>query len=354
MDFLDYLHKTKIVGLSPMDGVTDEPFRLTLAHYSRPDVFFTEFVSAEGLAHNGIKLFDHLMFKESEVPIVGQLFGKDPTSFYAAAVILCHLGFQGIDINMGCPAHTVTQHGSGAALIAKPDLAAEIIKAVKNGIDDYHLGRTNPKKLRLKEKTLKTIDKLRAYSGVDKLETLPRPTLSVKTRLGIHESTIDQWVPHLLTLPINFLTLHGRTLKQGYSGTANWDDIAHAKKLSTDSNVLLFGNGDVPNRLAAAPFFEKYQVDGILIGRSTMGNPWAFLDYAYTPTVEDRFRAMFYHSQVFLELFPTRRFEILRRHYISYVTGLAGATELRMRLVRVNSLKDLEDLEQEILSRAGN
>jgi tRNA-dihydrouridine synthase len=154
-----------IIGLSPMDGVTDAAFRLTQVEIAKPDIIFTEFVSAEGIAHNAIKLFDQLLYSSKERPIIGQLFGKDPDSFYLATIILCHLGFDGIDINMGCPAKKVTQHGSGAALIEKPEVAAKIILAAQKGIADYQKDPKIFETLNLKQKVLDVIQRNLDYSG---------------------------------------------------------------------------------------------------------------------------------------------------------------------------------------------
>ncbi|KKQ90915.1 MAG: tRNA-dihydrouridine synthase [Candidatus Shapirobacteria bacterium GW2011_GWE1_38_92] len=196
-------------GLSPMDGITDEPFRLIQTEIAQPDVIFTEFVSAEGISRGGFKLYDQLLYKPQERPIIGQLFGKDPQSFYAGAIILAELGFDGIDINMGCPAKTVTANGSGAALIENPQLASEIIKSVANGINDWHTDKNALKKLKLKSKLDQVILRNQKYSQL-KISSKIKPTLSVKTRLGINESIIDQWIPHLLKHPIDFLTIQGR------------------------------------------------------------------------------------------------------------------------------------------------
>jgi len=166
MDLKTFIHSQKIVGLSPMDGITDEAFRLTQCQITKPDLIFTEFVSAEGLAHNAVKLFDTLLYSSIERPIIGQLFGKDPDSFYIAALILCHLGFDGIDINFGCPAKTVTQHGSGASLIDKPELASQIIKSVQKAVSDFSKNKFTLENLKLKEKVLEVIKRNQKYSNL--------------------------------------------------------------------------------------------------------------------------------------------------------------------------------------------
>ena len=343
MDFKAFIHSQKIVGLSPLDGITDEAFRLTQCQIARPDIIFTEFVSAEGLAHSAVKLFDTLLYSNEERPIIGQLFGKDPDSFYMAAVILCHLGFDGIDINFGCPAKTVTQHGSGASLIEKPELASQIIKSVQKAVSDFAKNKVTLKNLKLKQKALKVIDRNLKYSEfAEKII----PTVSVKTRLGISFDTTDTWIPFLLSHKLDFLTLHGRTLKQGYSGVANWGSIATAAKLAHKANTIFFGNGDVQSRSQALEYCQKYNVDGVLIGRSATGNPWAFNDK--NPDFKEKFSAMLLHAKNFTDTFPSRRFDPLRRHFLLYVSGHPHASELRQEIVKLTKIDQLYALEERL------
>lgn len=342
MDLKVFFHSQKIIGLSPMDGITDEAFRLTQCQIARPDIIFTEFVSAEGLAHSAVKLFDTLLFSREERPIIGQLFGKDPDSFYIAAVILCHLGFDGIDINFGCPAKTVTQHGSGASLIDKPELASQIIKSVQKAVSDFANQKVTLKDFKLKEKVLKVIDRNIKYSGAEK--TIP--TISVKTRLGTTTDTSDIWIPFLLSHKLDFLTLHGRTLKQGYSGLADWGAIARAAKLAKKAKTIFFGNGDVQSRKEALDYCQKYGVDGVLIGRSAMGNPWAFNDRK--PDFKEKFSAMLLHAKNFTDIFPSRRFDPLRRHFLLYVSGHPQAKQLRQEIVKLTSIDQLYLLEERL------
>lgn len=351
MDLKTYIHSKKIVALSPMDGITDEAFRVTQCEIAKPDIIFTEFVSAEGLAHSAVKLFDTLLYSSQERPIVGQLFGKDPDSFYIAAVILCHLGFDGIDINFGCPAKTVTQHGSGASLIEKPELAGQIIKSVQKAVADFKDNKVSLKDLKLKEKVFKVINRNIKYSSPlvkEGLGEIVIPTISVKTRIGISSDTTDTWIPFLLSHHLDFLTLHGRTLKQGYAGTANWDSIAAAAKLAKKANTIFFGNGDVESRAQALEYCQKYGVDGVLIGRAAMGNPWVFNDKK--PEFKEKFKAMLLHAKNFTEIFPARRFDPLRRHFLLYVSGHPAAKELRMEIVKLNKIDELYVLEERLLN----
>ncbi len=330
-----------LVGLSPMDGITDEAFRLTQCHTAKPDLIFTEFVSAEGLAHGATKLFDQLLYSPIERPIIGQLFGKDPDSFYKASIILCALGFDGIDINMGCPAKTVTQHGSGASLIGKPPLASEIIKSVRQAINDFVSQKVKINQIGLKDKVLDLIDHQHVKPDHP-------PTLSVKTRLGITTSIVDQWIPFLLQHRLDFLTLHGRTLKQGYSGLADWSQIKQAVDIAADFSISIIGNGDIHSRQQGIEYCQKYGTAGVLIGRASLGNPWAFNNSH--PTPQQRFDAALYHFQVFQQIFPHRRTDSLRRHLLAYTSGLANAKQLRSRLVKVNTINDFLRLEKDFVA----
>ncbi len=353
----NFLTKTPIIALSPMDGITNEAFRLLQTEIGKPDLMFTEFVSAEGISHGGVKLYDTLLFSPQERPMIGQLFGKNPESFYKSAIILSELGFDGIDINMGCPAKTVIQNGSGAALIGKPDLALQIIQAVKKGIDDWFSNKVKITDLGLNQKSLDVITRNKKYSQIESLpvkggarraEGFVRPTISVKTRLGITESTIDSWASVLLAQDLDFLTIHGRTLKQGYAGTADWSEIQKVVKLAKNTKTKIFGNGDIDSKSQGLEFCKKYGVDGILIGRAACGNPWCFIDHLATP--KERFSAMLLHAQIFTTVFPHRRFDGLRKNFLFYASGLVNAKQLRSKLVRLNSIEDILQLEAEFLS----
>jgi len=335
-----------------MDGITDAAFRLTQVEIAKPDIMFTEFVSAEGLAHNAVKLFDQLLYSSKEHPIIGQLFGKDPDSFYLATIILCHLGFDGIDINMGCPAKKVTQHGSGAALIENPELAGKIILAVKKGIADY---QTDPKvffKLNLKQKVLDIIKRNLDYSysplvkeRLGEIEN-KKISFSIKTRIGTTDSVVSTWIPFLCSFKPDFITLHGRTLKQGYAGTANWDEIAAAAIICHHSNINILGNGDILNRQMANEYCAKYGTDGALIGRAAMGNPWLFDNK--TVNFKEKYQAMLTHARHFVEIFPQRRFDPLRHHFLLYVSGHPSASVLRQEIVKLTSIDQLCSLEHAI------
>jgi len=352
MTFKQLLNSNQpIIGLSPMDGITDEPFRLVQCQIAKPDVVFTEFVSAEGLTHGGVKLYDQLLYSPQERPIVAQLFGKDPDSFYKSAVILCQLGFDGIDINMGCPAKTVIHHGSGAALIGNPALASEIIKATKSGINDWFQNKRNLTDLSLNQKTIDVIGRNQRHSDILYVEThynASLPTISVKTRIGINDIITEVWISHLLSQNLDFITIHGRTLKQAYSGIANWQEIKKAAILAKPTKTKIWGNGDVVSHSDAQNHIKEYGVSGVLIGRAAMGNPWLFNDIIATP--RQKFDAMVLHAQIYQQIFPNRHFDPLRRYFLAYASGLPHAKQLRSKLVTASSLDQLCSLESEFLS----
>jgi tRNA-dihydrouridine synthase len=349
-NFMNFLNKKNLIALAPMDGITDEVFRLLQSQIAKPDLIFTEFVSAEGISHGGVKLFDTLLFSHQERPIIGQLFGKDPDSFYKSAVILFHLGFDGIDINMGCPAKTVIRHGSGAALIENQDLAIKIINSTRQGIDDYFNKKITIKDLGLKKKTLDVIKRNQKYSQLDLKEKRLRLTLSVKTRLGVNKSIVKDWVKVLLAQNLDFITIHGRTLKQGYSGQADWSAIDQIVKIAekNKSKTKIFGNGDIQSRKQALEYLKKYNLDGILIGRAASGNPWLFNDHLATN--QERFSAMANHAHLFEKIFPHRRFDSLRKHFLFYTSNFPQAKSIRKKIVRLNSVKELLKLEDDFLN----
>ena len=347
MNFKKLIGQTKpIIGLSPMDGVTDFPFRQIQAQIAKPDVIFTEFVSAEGISRAGVKLYDQLLYTPNQRPIIAQLFGKDPDAFYSASQILCHLGFDGIDINMGCPAKTVTNHGSGAALIAKPALASDIIFAVFAGVGEYKKN-LSLNSLALPQKIQTIIIRHQKFSSFVLKKTV-NPTISVKTRIGIDKPVTEKWIGHLLGHPLDFITLHGRTLSQGYAGATSWLEISKAAKLTQNTPTKLWGNGDLTSRKQALEFCQKYKTNGALIGRAAAGNPWLFSDTLPTPA--QKFSAMLLHTQIYLNTFPSRRFDPLRHHFLNYSKGHPLAKKLRSKLVAVNSLKELVKLEKDFVT----
>lgn len=343
--------KKPVVGLAPMDGVSDFAFRHIQKKYGQPDVMFTEFVSAEGLCHGATLLLVHLIYSEAQRPIVAQLFGRHPDSFFQAAILLCQLGFDGIDINMGCPAKTVTNHGSGAGLIQTPQLAQKIVEVVKTGVKAYQNGQTvaDCADLSLEIRLMAELrNKQLPKNYQDQSRQVP---VSIKTRLGYSNSNIVEWLEILLQTKPQLITVHGRTLKQGYSGQANWEDIGLAASIANKfaashntSRTLIFGNGDVQSRDQAESLANQYDLDGVLIGRASFGNPFVF-EKNTTVTLPKLAQVALEHAQVFESAFAHRSnysFLPMRKHLGWYIRSLPKAKEIRLELVKTNSASEVE------------
>jgi len=349
-----------ILGLSPMDGVTDQPYRWIQKKYGQPDVIFTEFTSAEGVSHNATKLFRDFLYEASERPVVAQIFGKDPESFRTTALILGYLGFDGIDINMGCPAKTVRQHGSGAALIKTPELAKKLISATQAGVQDWVDGRTLDDVPKLKEKTKKLV--LETFEKLPDSYKQRRPLpISVKTRIGYDHPMTEEWISTLLEMEIPVITVHGRTLMQMYTGQANWEEIAKAVELGHQAGTLILGNGDIKDAETAQKRFEETGVDGFLIGRASFGDPsvlqklrvWRDQKYQHIETpalTQNPLQLAIEHSHQFEKAFPEEGFYPMRKHLAWYVRDFPNASDYRVALMQANNAQEVEQILQPLLA----
>src|SRR5205809_4070333 len=262
-----------IIGLSPMDGVTDPAFRFIVARYGKPDVQVTEFVNVDEVCHGGDSAWQQLRYAEIERPVVAQIYGADPDKFYQVAQVVCELGFDGVDINMGCPSKNVSARGCGAALIRNPPLAREIIRAVHAGVRDWAAGH-RIESIGLRPKVVDRV--LALTSGRDGSRPRKPVPVSIKTRLGYDAVVIEDWVSVLLEEQPEVISIHGRTLTQMYRGRADWGAIARAAKLIRETATLALGNGDVESLQDLVTRVQETQVHGVLIGRGALGNPWIF------------------------------------------------------------------------------
>ena len=301
--------KKPIFVTAPMSGVTDDAFRCMFLKYKQPDVFWTEFVSVEGLFSKGREVcLKTLKFSHGEHPIVAQIFGSDPVYFKRAAEEIERLGFDGIDINMGCPDKAIEQQGAGAALIKDVELAKQIIRATKEGV-----------------------------------KNIP---VSVKTRLGYNENQITKWIVPLLQENIAVLTIHFRTKKEMYRAPAQWElakEIVRLRDLYSPE-TLIIGNGDVKSLAQAQELAKENKLDGIMIGRATIGNPWFFSDKL--PTIQERLKAIIEHTELFND---PKRFNAMKKHFHEYAKGFNGAKELRDRLMEAKDYADVKKLIEEFL-----
>lgn len=304
-------------ALAPMANVTDTVFRQIIIKHGRPDVLWTEFVACDGLCSEGREaLLRDLQFLPEERPIVAQIFGAEPKNFYETAKLVAELGFDGVDINMGCPDKNIVKTGSCSALIRTPELACEIIKATQEGV---------------------------AASGRD----IP---VSVKTRLGFYKDEIDTWIPTLLLMNIPVLTIHGRTRKEMSKVPARWAQIKEVVEMAKGTGTLIIGNGDVTSLDDARQKVEETGVDGVMLGRAIFGNPWLFNREGKIPTLEEKLLAMVEHTHLFEKTWSdTKSFELMKKHYKAYVNGFDGAKALRVKLMECHSADAIEKKVQAFL-----
>ncbi len=336
MSFWDTLKKPILV-LAPMADVTDAAFRRVIAKYSKQqgklDVMWTEFVSADGLAYASPegkeKLMRDLVYDESERPIVAQFFGSHPETMKEAGRLAVRLGFDGADINMGCPDKSVMRQKAGAALIKNPKLARELIRALREG----------------------------AQEEADKLG-VPMIGISVKTRVGYNKVEIDEWIPELLAEGLDALIIHCRTMKEMSKVPARWEHVkevvALRDKLQPDGakKTLILGNGDILDAEDGRKKAEENNGDGAMLGRAIFGNPWLFDGHlsrssdgqAKMPiSPKEKLEVLLEHTRLFEVLLgDIKNFAIMKKHYKAYVKGWEGASELRARLMEANSADEVE------------
>jgi nifR3 family TIM-barrel protein len=298
--------KNQNIYLAPMEDVSDFPFRQVLLKIGRPDVFFTEFVNVDGFTSKkgGAHVRHRLEKNQNQEPIVAQFWGNKPEKFVESAKVIKDMGFQGIDINLGCPVKKVLKVGCGSALIGNYDIV---------------------------EKTVKLIQDL----------SLDIP-LSVKTRIGT-EKFSEEWISFLLKLKLDCIFIHGRTAKQVFSGQADWDAIGEVVKLKNvhSPSTKIVGNGDVKSVKQAVEFKEKYGVDGIMIGREVMKNPWVFSEKI--PEKKERIETLFYHMEEmkkFVEKFPDKGWSSIKKFYHGYLREDEELTSLRNELFEKTSLEE--------------
>ena len=320
-----------IIGLSPMDGVTDAAMRFITKKYGSPAVMFTEFTSVEGVRAGALRLMKDFLYSGTERPIVAQVFGADPDAFYKTALVVAALGFDGIDINMGCPAKSVEEHGAGAGLIKTPQKAAKIIAATKKGVEDWIAGATLDKG-GLSPQITAFVKRLNPQNG---RKLIP---VSVKTRIGYDKPVTKAWVSHLLEQNIANISLHGRTLKQLYSGEADWDEIAKAAALAKATPTCFLGNGDINSLEDAKEKIKKYALDGVLVGRAAQGNPWFFT--GKEADTHTRITVALEHARYYEKIFPGESFLPVRKHLAWYARGFENASEWRQKLVLADSSAD--------------
>ncbi len=344
--------KKPLLALAPMDGVTDFAFRSIVKKHGSPDLLWTEFVSVEALCRGAApKLINQFDYDSFQQPIIAQIFGKTPRYFYLISLLLAELGFSGIDLNMGCPAKTVAHSGSGAALIAKPHLAQEIIRETKRAVQDWVNGKNLSDCKDVNTKLLRALEEQKGFWQIKKQKRQLLP-VSIKTRLGIEKNELKNWLPCLLETEPDAITLHGRTLKQGYSGQADWQALAEAGLTIREAKLPIkyFANGDVKNYEEALIKAKLVGADGIMIGRASFGNPFVFLPQSERQKLETAnnfFNLAIEHAEIFEKHNLARgrdKFFSMRKHLAWYIKAVPGAAQLRSQLVKSNSALEVKNI----------
>lgn len=297
--------------LAPMEDVTDVVFRHVVKEAGAPDVFFTEFTNSDSFCHPDGKesVQGRLVFEEDEQPIVAHIWGDNPEYFRQMSIELKEMGFKGIDINMGCPVPNVVTRGKGSGLILRPDVAAELIAAAKEG-------------------------------------GLP---VSVKTRIGYHsQDEMIDWLTHILKQDIANLSIHLRTRDEMSKVPAKWELIPEILALRDEiaPNTLITINGDVLDRQMGLELVEKYGVDGVMIGRGIFKNPYAFEKEPKNHSTEDLLgllRLQLDLQDEYAKQVP-RSIVGLHRFFKIYVKGFPGASDLRVSLMNTKSTDEVRAL----------
>ncbi len=332
MNFWKELKKNKpegIMVLAPMADVTDPAFRSFIAKYGKPDVTWTEFVSADGLFLGGYDaLIKDLAYTEEERPIVAQFFTSKPEMIEKAAELAVDLGFDGIDINMGCPDKSVEKQGAGAGLIKNPKLAQELILAAKKGASKN--GKNIP--------------------------------VSIKTRIGYNKNELETWLPAILEANPAVVTVHARTRKEMSLVPARWEHVKRAVEMrdgfvdstGKKSETLIFGNGDVIDIIDAESKVKETVCDGVMLGRAIFGNPWLFNKEINRGdvSINEKLNVMVEHTKLFEKILPHKSFAIMKKHYKAYVNGWDGAKELRMKLMDAKDANEVESIVKSCLKTA--
>lgn len=325
-----------ILTLAPLDGYTDCAFREIIKKHGKPDLVFTEFVNCQGLIRAFERLIETLRYTEFQRPIIAQLFGKDPEYFYKASLVVCHLGFDGIDINMGCPAKNIANKGGGAALIQKPKLALEIIKAVKKARSAYTNDRDDLDDLHdLIDMVNKKIDEWKI-----KVRKKRKITVSIKTRAGYEKDITENWIKTLTKAKPDFITLHARTFRQGFKGKADWQAIKQAVK---SSNIPIIGNGDVTSYKDCQTMIKQTGCTGVMIGRAAIGKPWIFKPKA-TYRLQQIKKIALEHARLYVKFKGERKFYEMRKHLMAYFRGFRNVKVLRKKISSVNDIVKLKEI----------
>jgi len=305
--------------LAPMEDVTDTAFRRLIKFCGAPDVMVSEFTHVGKItAPHQIDTHNRLTYHPEEHPLIAQIWGNSPDHTFAAAKKLIELGFDGIDLNMGCPTPRAIEDGGCAALIKNPTLAGELFQAASEAADG-------------------------------------RVPVSIKTRLGFDQAITEPWTQCLLDLEPDALTIHGRVATDLYGGEADWDEIARVVALrdAMQSDTMIIGNGDVRSYEEIQEKHRQYGVDGVMVGRAVLKNPFFFrndgrsLDSLSPP---QRVQLLWRHATLCREsLGDTLGFTVIKKYLKTYITHFKKAADLRDKLGKTRSFEEAFTLLQPYL-----
>lgn len=293
---------------APMEDVTDTVFRQILGSVGAPDLYFTEFTNVDGIVMGGDGYIKRcLMFTKSETPLIAQIWGTNPKHYKESAKILNGMGFQGIDINMGCPIRDIIKNGSCSALIKNPDLAKTLYEATVEGANGL--------------------------------------SVSIKTRIGFSKIQTEEWIGFLLSLHPAAITIHARTAAEMSKVPAHWEEfgkvVALRDKISPETKIV--ANGDIEDITQGLEIIKKYKVDGVMIGRGILHNPWVFNKKVKIEEValKDRLELLKKHVKLFDKTWgKTKNFEIMKKFYKAYLNTFDGAAEMRLGLMQYHTSQD--------------
>lgn len=305
-------------ALAPLDDVTDTVFRQIINIAGRPDVYFTEFTSADAFVRGGFEVVEpKLRFTEEEQPLIAQIWGHEPAYYSQLTTKVRELGFSGVDINMGCPEKNIVRNGCCSALIRQPEKAAEIIAATREAAGN-----------------------------------LP---VSVKTRVGFDRVITEEWAEFLLRQDLDALIIHGRTAKEMSKVPARWDEIAKVVKLRDRiaPGTIIIGNGDVLSRAQGEELAVSSGADGIMIGRGVFQNIFIFDESGHKHSQCDRLKLLLKHLDLHeREWGGFKRFEPLKKFFKIYVHGFDGAARLRATLMATSSYDGARDVVNKYLEHS--
>jgi tRNA-dihydrouridine synthase len=293
--------------LAPMDDVTDTVFRQIVAKHAPANLMMTEFANADGWCSPGKQAIGtRLQHTKAEKPLIAQIWGITPAHYEQMAADIVAMGFDGVDINMGCPVKDMIKKGACSAMIQNPTLAREVILATQKGANG-------------------------------------KIPVSVKTRIGYNDPDIEGWIGFLLEQHLDAITIHGRTKAEMSKVPAHWDEIAKAVELRNklSPSTVIIGNGDVLSMQQGRELARESGVDGIMIGRGIFQNFFVFTDGSKTPSLKTMLPILREHVVLHQKTWGGDKFEPVKKFVKMYINGFANASEIRAEMMQTKTHQEL-------------